>query len=183
MFDVDEAAALEAANAVLDSFPDRYHRHLREGMRAKLGLTGSQAEDAELIEGLLSLQRAQAVDFTSCFRALSSSVLGDGEPARSLFGEPAPFDAWFERWRVRLTAEGADLHEVAEAMDRVNPVYIPRNHLVEEALEAATAGDLVPFERLVDVLSHPFEERPGLGRYAGPAPADFGDDYRTFCGT
>ena len=67
-------------------------------------------------------------------------------------------------------------------MDRVNPIYIPRNHLVEEALAAATAGDLEPFQRLVDVLAQPFDERPGLEAYAAPAPASFGA-YQTFCGT
>jgi uncharacterized protein YdiU (UPF0061 family) len=68
-------------------------------------------------------------------------------------------------------------------MDRVNPVYIPRNHLVEEALAAATGGDLAPFERLVDVLARPFDERPGLEAYAAPAAAEFDACYRTFCGT
>ena len=67
-------------------------------------------------------------------------------------------------------------------MDRANPTYIPRNHLVEEALAAATAGDLAPFERLLDVVTHPFDERPGLDRYAQPAP-DPSPDYQTFCGT
>ena len=68
-------------------------------------------------------------------------------------------------------------------MDRVNPVYVPRNHLVEDALAAATEGDLQPFERLVDVLADPFTERPGLETYAAPAPASFGACYQTFCGT
>ena len=67
-------------------------------------------------------------------------------------------------------------------MDRVNPVYIPRNHLVEEALAAATEGDLGPVERLLEAVAAPFEERPGLERYAAAAPQDFGV-YRTFCGT
>jgi uncharacterized protein YdiU (UPF0061 family) len=67
-------------------------------------------------------------------------------------------------------------------MDRVNPVYVPRNHRVEEALAAATGGDLGPFERLLDVLAKPFDERPGLEDYASPAPSSFGA-YRTFCGT
>jgi uncharacterized protein YdiU (UPF0061 family) len=67
-------------------------------------------------------------------------------------------------------------------LDRANPVYIPRNHLVEEALTAATAGDLGPFEQLVSVVTCPFDVRPGLERYAEPAPEDFGR-YTTFCGT
>jgi uncharacterized protein YdiU (UPF0061 family) len=67
-------------------------------------------------------------------------------------------------------------------MERGNPVYIPRNHLVEEALEAATAGDLEPLQRLLDAVTRPYDVRPGLERYAAPAPEDFGA-YRTFCGT
>lgn len=67
-------------------------------------------------------------------------------------------------------------------MDRVNPLYVPRNHQVEDALTAATAGELGPFQRLLDVLARPYDERPGLEAYALPAGADFGA-YRTFCGT
>ena len=95
---------------------------------------------------------------------------------------PAPLQAWATRWREQLAHEGADLGEAAAAMDRVNPVYIPRNHQVEEALAAATAGDLGPFERLVDVVTQPFDERPGLEAYAAPAPSSWGS-YQTFCGT
>jgi uncharacterized protein YdiU (UPF0061 family) len=68
-------------------------------------------------------------------------------------------------------------------MDRVNPITIPRNHLVEEALAAATAGDLGPFHRLLDAVTQPFDERPGFERYALAAPVDFGAGYQTFCGT
>ena len=67
-------------------------------------------------------------------------------------------------------------------MDRVNPLYIPRNHLVEEVLAAATSGDLDPLERLMNAVLTPYHERPGLERYAATAPDDFGA-YRTFCGT
>lgn len=67
-------------------------------------------------------------------------------------------------------------------MDRINPIYIPRNHLVEQALTAATAGDLGPVQPLLDAVTAPYDERPGLDGYASPAPEDFGT-YRTFCGT
>ena len=107
---------------------------------------------------------------------------GDAAPARSLFAESAAFDAWSHRWRDQLASQDMPPETVADAMDRVNPAYIPRNHLVEEALAAAGAGDLDPFERLLDVLARPFDERPGLDRYAAPAPASCGV-YRTFCGT
>jgi len=181
LIDDDSDAAIDAAVGVLDAFPERYQRHWRQGMRAKLGLAGSQAQDAGLVDDLLALLRG--IDFTSCFRALSAAVRGDVAPARSLFDEPAAFDGWAERWLDRLLSDGSDAHALAEAMDRVNPVYIPRNHLVEEALTAASDGGLEAFDRLNDVLSRPFEEREGLERYAAPAPPSFDDGYRTFCGT
>jgi uncharacterized protein YdiU (UPF0061 family) len=151
-------------------------------MRAKLGMTHDQGEDGALIDDLLALMHAQRVDYTSGFRALSSAVLGDAARARSLFAEPSAFDAWAERWRARLSSQGAVPQTVAEAMDRVNPVYIARNHQVEEALAAASAGDVAPFHRLLDVLVQPFDERSGLEPYAASAPPGFGE-YRTFCGT
>ena len=127
---------------------------------------------------LLGLLERSQVDCTSFFRQLSRAAWGDTEPARGLFStnseDLAGFDQWLARWRA-LEPDG-------EAMDRVNPVYIPRNHLVEEALAAATAGDLDPLHGLVSVLAAPFDERTGLERYAEPAPSDFGR-YRTFCGT
>ena len=96
------------------------------------------------------------------------------EPARGLFADLAGFDGWAARW----AAERPD----AAAMDLVNPIYIPRNHLVEEALAAATSGDLAPFEQLLVAIGAPYDPRPGLDRYAEPAPGDFGT-YQTFCGT
>ena len=181
LIDADTDTAVAAATDVLGSFPDRFHRYWSHGMRAKLGMTHDREEDGALIDDLLALLRAQRVDYTSGFRALSSALLGDAARARSLFAEPSAFDAWAERWRARLSSEG-DLKTVAEAMDRVNPAYIARNHRVEEALAAATGDDLEPFNRLLQVLVRPFDERPGLEAYAAPAPPDFGE-YRTFCGT
>ena len=99
---------------------------------------------------------------------------GDAEPTRGLFGDPTAFDGWTTRW----LALGPD----AEPMDEVNPVFIRRNHLVEEALGAATSDDLTLLERLLNAVTDPDHERPGLERFAAPAPASFGR-YRTFCGT
>jgi uncharacterized protein YdiU (UPF0061 family) len=182
LFHVERDTAVGAATEVLQSFPDRYHEYWGRGLRAKLGVADCQEGDGALIDDLLALLHAQGVDFAACFRALSSSVLGDVTRARSLFAEPAAFDAWSDRWRARLSSQAPGPQAIAEAMDRVNPVYIPRNHQVEEALAAASAGDLRPFRRLLDVLAQPFDERPGLEPYAAPAPPSFGE-YRTFCGT
>ncbi|MFY9934337.1 MAG: YdiU family protein [Streptosporangiaceae bacterium] len=169
LFDDSGEAAVEAATEVLNGFAHAYEQHWAEGMAAKLGLA---APDRDLMEDILKPMRLQKVDFTLFFRALSAGT------ARTLFTVPEPFDTWAARREALLPADRA---AVAAAMDRVNPVYIPRNHRVEEALAAATEGDLEPFRRLVDVVSRPFQERPGLADYAGPAPV--GAPYVTYCGT
>jgi uncharacterized protein YdiU (UPF0061 family) len=182
LFAADADVAVAIANEALQSFPDRYGEHWLRGMRAKLGLRGADLRDRALAEDLLSLMAEHAVDFTSAFRALASSRRGDGERVRALFRDRSAFDGWFTRWQARLAVDGVDRHETARAMDRVNPLYIPRNHHVEDALAAATAGDLEPFRQLLGVVLQPYDERPGLDEYAVPAPPSFGA-YRTFCGT
>jgi uncharacterized protein YdiU (UPF0061 family) len=174
LVDENSDAAVEAVTDVVNSFAASYDGYWMRGMAAKLGL---DAPDRELIQDVLRLLDAQHVDFTQFFRALSSHLCGG--QARSLFTEPEAFDAWAGRWQALLPG---DQNAVAAAMDRINPVYIPRNHLVEEALTAATGGDMRPFRRLVEVVSQPFLERPGLERYAEPAPASCGP-YVTYCGT
>src|SRR5699024_6974567 len=118
-------------------------------------------DDALVADLLMQLQRHGA-DFTSTFRALSTWLRGAGDAPE--------LDGWTQRWRDRALADGRDAETVAAAMDAINPLYIPRNHLVEEALAAATAGDLAPFRQLVDVVTHPFDARPGLERYAEASP-------------
>ncbi len=183
LIEEETGAAVAAATGVLQTFPVRFGAHWSSGMRAKLGLGEETPAAGVLIDDLLALLQEQEVDYTSCLRALSAAVRGDAAPARSLFRDPSGFDAWSVGWRTRLAAEGRDPQATAEAMDAVNPVYVPRNHRVEEALAAATAGDLDPVRRLVDVLREPFTERPGLEGYATPAPEAFAGGYRTFCGT
>jgi uncharacterized protein YdiU (UPF0061 family) len=183
LIDPDTEAAIAAATAVLEAFPDRYDEHWNRGLRAKLGLDGGPLRDAALLDDLPALLHAQRVDFTSFFRALSATLRGDDARARSLFSDRSAFEAWAERWRAELPDQPADALALADRMDRVNPLYIARNHHVEEALARATAGDLQPFERLLDVVARPFDERPGLRAYIGPAPASFAGTYQTFCGT
>ncbi|WP_222192240.1 protein adenylyltransferase SelO [Modestobacter italicus] len=176
LIDDDQERAIALAVDALGGFRPHYNAAWTAGMRAKLGLPEGldDAVVGALADDLLPLLQRDHVDHTSFYRRLAAAARGEVEPARNLFLDLAGFDAWAERWR----ATGPD----ADAMDRVNPVYIPRNHLVEEALTDATAGDLTPLHQLLDAVTRPFEERPGLARYAEPAPVDFGA-YRTFCGT
>ena len=171
--DVEKAVAL--AEASFGVFQREYDAVWSSGMRAKLGLSDAEAPDsAALVDDLLTLLNDNHVDYTSFFRNLGRAARGDAEPARGLFIDLAGFDAWLSRWQA--------LRPDADVMDRANPIYIPRNHLVEEALTAATAGDLGPLEQLLAAVTAPYDERPGLERYASPAPEDFGK-YQTFCGT
>lgn len=158
----DTDRAIETATTALGEFATRYQRAWRAGMRAKLGLAENNSADA-LIDELPALLTEHQLDYTSFFRGLARGDV------------PLGFMGWVQRWRAHQPD--------TTAMNRVNPVYIPRNHLVEEALAAATAGDLTPVHRLLDVLRDPFTERPGLERYAGAGSQDFAASYRTFCGT
>ncbi|MCM3688142.1 MULTISPECIES: protein adenylyltransferase SelO [Kocuria] len=177
LFHEDQEQAVALAVAALDAFPGQYSTAWSAGMRAKLGLSAELDDEvvSSLAHELLTLLQANHVDHTSFFRGLGAAARGDARPARDLVLDLAAFDAWAERWR----AAGPD----ADAMDRVNPVYIPRNHLVEEALDAAVEGDLEPLGRLLEAVTAPYDERPGLERYAAAPPEDFGATYRTFCGT
>ncbi len=175
--DAEEAVAL--AEQAFGVFRPTYDAVWTSGMRAKLGLSEDVAAQrvTPLADELLALLRESHVDYTSFFRYLGHAARGPeslAEPARGLFINLAGFDDWMSRWR----ALGPD----AVSMERANPIYIPRNHLVEEALTAATSGDLDPLTRLLDAVTAPYHERPGLQRYASPAPEDFGA-YQTFCGT
>jgi uncharacterized protein YdiU (UPF0061 family) len=179
LFDADVDAAIERATAVLQSFPERFRAAWSAEMHTKLGLASDTTDGDELIADLLELMHEQHVDYTSCLRSLSSVLRGDVTPARSLFAEPEAFDAWSKRW---LDLLGVDRVAIADAMDRANPLYIPRNHVVEDALADATAGNLRPFEELLEVLTHPFEQHEGWERYESGAPTD-APPHRTFCGT
>lgn len=177
LLDDDEDQAVEVAMGSLRTFRDQYSAAWSTGMRGKLGLAPVDAEVPEapaVVDDVIALLQQQGVDYTTFFRRLGAAARGDSDPVRSLFADTTAYDAWAAAWSVL----GPD----ADLMDRTNPAYIPRNHLVEEALAAATAGNLEPFEELLDVVTDPYRERPGLERYASGPPEDFGP-YRTFCGT
>jgi len=153
LLDDDTDAAVASATAVLQTYGDRYDGFWSAGMRAKLGL--GDVTDEQLVPDLLDLLHAQHVDWTSWFRALAADLRGDAPPLRALVADPTALDPWLDRWRAERGRGPRDPHDIADAMDRVNPVYVPRNHLVDAALTAATDGDLDPFRSLVDVLADP----------------------------
>ena len=187
--DADQAVAM--ATEVIVTFPAQYRAQLLRGQRAKLGLQRAEVDDdnanTALADDWLNLLLAQHVDFTLAWRRLADAAAGEDAPLRALFADTQAPDAWLARWQARCASEDDDATtagiERATAMRRANPYVIARNHRVEEALAAATAGDLAPFERLLDALRHPYDETAAAAPYAEPAPAAVTASYQTFCGT
>ncbi|MGB7452000.1 MAG: protein adenylyltransferase SelO family protein, partial [Lysobacterales bacterium] len=184
--DEDPEKSLVSGQAAIDAFPDLYQRAYIDNMLSKLGLTKQVADDVELTQDLLKLMHESQTDFTLAFRYLSDLVDPQGvrgESIRSLFELPEAFTPWLERWQQRLRLEPLDASIRQQAMYAVNPVYIPRNHLVEEAISAAEKHqDFGPFNSLVDILAKPFEFSQANARYATP-PRPGQVVRQTFCGT
>ncbi|MDH5540577.1 MAG: YdiU family protein [Rhizobacter sp.] len=184
--------AVEQATGVIDGFPGMCAAALLGGQRAKLGIfeaaAADDAADAALAHDWFALLHAQSVDFTLAWRRLADAAEGGDGALRALFAQPQTLEPWLARWRERCAIDDAasrpDAGQRATRMRRANPWIIPRNHLVEEALAAATNDDnLAPFEQLLDALRRPFDEAPELARYAEPASAEVTAGYQTFCGT
>lgn len=179
----DEAVA--AATAVIESFPGQFHAHMAAGLRAKLGLAREDAEDTPLANDWLHLLHTQSVDFTLGWRHLADAAEGQPQALQALFADTAALDAWLARWEARCAKEDElPPPERAQQMRRASPWIIPRNHRVEEALQAASEqDDLGPFEQLLAAVRDPFTENPAHAAYAQPAPAAMTAGYQTFCGT
>ena len=165
----DEQTRLEAAQQAADAFSDQFQDAWLTEMRAKLGLEGAEDEDASLIERLLTIMEEQEADFTLTFRGFA-----DGS-AREQFSDTKAFDRWLIDWRSRGGKETSYLNHI-------NPVFIPRNHLVDSAIKAGLDGDFKPFEDLLAVLSDPYTARSEYMTYANPPQPDE-RVYQTFCGT
>ena len=181
----DTGAAVEMAQAALAGFVPRFDEAFTNGLRRKLGFLTPQAGDVVLAKDLLDRMAANSADFTLTFRRLCEDAAGveHHDRVRILFDDPAAFDDWAGRWRKRLAEEGEARAERVAIMRRANPAFIPRNHLVEEAISAAQdRGDYGPFETLITVLANPYDDQPGLPRYAEPPRPDQ-VVHQTFCGT
>lgn len=178
---VDEADA-EAARVLLEEFPTRYQRHWLTGLRPKLGLATAEEGDLDLGEALFAALEGQGADFTRLFRALSASLTAGYDPVAGEVTDRDAFAPWFARWQERLAREPLDPVERAAGMDRVNPLYIPRNHRVDAALKAAEAGDMAPFLTLLEVVTHSYEPHAEWAEFA-LAPAAGAPHFVTYCGT
>ncbi|MEL6891145.1 MAG: YdiU family protein [Actinomycetota bacterium] len=184
LIDGDQDRAIGLATTVLETLGDRFADAWRDEVAAKLGVESSELRatgtEPGLADRLLALFREHRVDWTSGWRSLSSVMRGD--PCSPIDGDPR-FESWAADWLAAVDRSGRSRRDVAAELDRTNPLYVARNHLVEEALTAASDdGELALFERLVDVVRDPFAEQPGAERYAEPAPPG-SPRHVTFCGT
>ena len=203
LFDLDQKRAVERATEALHRFAGRFEQHWRDGMRAKLGLFDEHPDDARLIDDLLAWMQRCAADFTNTFRTVSSGDMPHAGTERTNEDASAPadcthdvararasaraeqgdadFGAWYRRLHARWQLQPQSQEEVYALMRRSNPAFIPRNHKVEEALAAATAGDFTVMARLLDVLTAPYDYEREAPEFA--APGQETARYQTFCGT
>jgi len=185
--DLPSEASLAEAEAVINSFPEMYRQQWLTKMQAKLGLdtagTGIDDSEEDLTRDWLDLLHANKVDFTLGWRYLADAAEGNEARLRNLFADQAALSAWLARWQICISDKGIALTTAARSIRQHNPWLIPRNHRVEEALSAATNGDLAPFEKLLGALHQPYEEQAAYAAYAEPAPEEMTLNYQTFCGT
>ncbi len=177
LHDQEEKAA-ELANQVIGSFPEVFRSFWLSGMRAKLGLFTEEAHDASLLQDFLTCLEKSRADYTNTLRDLALETLPDAP----IFRDPG-FIQWYGRWQSRLARQAEAMEASRTLMRAHNPAVIPRNHRVEEALEAAEMRrDFTVLERLLEVLSRPYDDQPEDAGYRRP-PAPSEQPYKTFCGT
>ena len=181
--DVRNEKIIEDAQRVLEGFRDRFAPALEQRMRAKLGLAEIRDGDDKLANRLFEVMNANRADFTLTFRNLAKLRRADASgdaPVRDLFLDRGAFDVWANEYRQRLSEETRGDEERAAAMNAVNPKFILRNHLAENAIRLAKEKDFSEVERLARVLRHPFDEQPEFEAYAG-LPPDWASDLEVSC--
>ncbi len=176
LIDADQARAIERASAVLDGFQTQFQAAWLMVFRAKLGLQRAEPGDYELINGLLNRMATSGADFTVTFQALAS---GD---ARAEISEAGAWQSWAKDWQARLGREDGDIANTTKIMRAANPALIPRNHRIEEMIEAALEQDFAPFHRLNTALQQPFQVLAEYADLASP-PLQHQQVRQTFCGT
>jgi len=185
LIDSDSDKAVTLATEVIQPFIEQFDAQFLEGMRRKIGLASAMESDADLIKRLFATMQGAEADFTLTFRRLAAAAERSSEEAglHELFADPSGIDNWLQDWRRRLEHDPQSAAERAASMRRINPAFIPRNHRVEAALNAACErSDFKPFHELLGILERPFDDQPEVAEYGQP-PEPSERVLRTFCGT
>ncbi|WP_244889013.1 protein adenylyltransferase SelO [Neobacillus drentensis] len=174
----NQEQAVQMAQDEISNFIELYQRNWLTGMRAKLGLFNEEKQDESLVEDLLKMMQTYKADYTNTFRALTFE-----KPEDTVLKDAPEFIQWYKQWQERLDRQQDSKDSSKKLMRNSNPAIIPRNHRVEEVLEAAVEqGDYSVLKRLLDILSRPYAHSEEQSEYS-TLPAQTGQPYRTFCGT
>jgi serine/tyrosine/threonine adenylyltransferase len=178
----EQAVAL--ATEALEPFMVEFDARFIAGMRRKIGLSSAAEGDAALIKRLLSAMQHAGADFTLTFRSLAQAAESPGKPTgwRALFAESSELDGWLRDWQERLAVDPQSTSDRVAGMHAVSPAFIPRNHRVQAALDAAENGDYTLFRKLLGILQRPYDDQPEVAAYALP-PQPSERVLQTFCGT
>ena len=176
LIDKDQDRAVKIATEIINSFEKKYEEKWMNMMRDKLGLFGLDDKDKFLILDLLTWMHKKKADYTNTF-----CYLMDLTPKKDESFDDKDFLNWKKRWEERLSKNNDTTKKSIELMKKNNPLVIPRNHKVEEALEAAEKNDLKPFTKLVEILKKPYNQKDDIISYQIPSNSD--EKYQTFCGT
>jgi uncharacterized protein YdiU (UPF0061 family) len=181
LLDDDPKRSVAQAETSLGTFAEIHQTELQKRFTAKIGIEAGDSGDWSMVETLLAAMADGEADFTLVFRHLSDALeSGNDDDVIPLFNQPAAIVEWLTVWRARL--RNCDRSQAVALMRRTNPVFIPRNHRIEQAIEAGNAGDFAPFHRLNEVLHHPFTAQAEFTEFeAAPAPDEV--VHATFCGT
>ena len=170
LLDTDEAKAIELAQTAINTYANQYGTAWRQGMANKLGFTERRPDIDQLADDFLHLLQTTGADYTNSFRALMRQALS------------TEFSAWQQRWQGLIEQQSGGLSTALARMAKANPVIIPRNHLVQAALDAAEQGDMRRFDGLLEACASPYDSAHEETTYAQPAPEDAAP-YVTYCGT
>ena len=181
LLDNNPKTSVAAAEDALGHFPGLYHDALQKRFTAKIGIENGDNSDWSMVEQLLAAMADGEADFTQVFRHLPESLeSGNDHVVAGLFNHPETIVAWLGTWRARL--HQIDRNKALALMRRTNPVFIPRNHRIEEAIQAGNSGDFTLFRQLHQLQQNPFTEQTEFTEYeAPPTPAEVVRE--TFCGT
>lgn len=181
LIDAQQEASIEKASPVLAEFSTLYTEALAKRFNAKIGLDSFSQDDWKIVQSLLNIMADNKADFTLTFRHLTKAAETENSATfMALFDNTPKIMSWFEEWQSRLAQE--DKQSSLDRMHRFNPVVIPRNHRVEQAIQAANRNDFQPFHTLHEALESPYEDRPQYEAYEQP-PKPEEVVQATFCGT
>ena len=180
--DKDSDKANELATEVLENYSIDTNQRILDLMCKKIGLDGSKKNNQEMLRNLLKLMMDNESDFTITFRSLSSILLNNSDNFLAQFHQKDEVSGWINNWKSALNLENKNVGEIISNLNNTNPMYIPRNHQVQKAIEESYLGNLKVLEEMLEVLKNPFQENVSLSHYS-EAPSEQQRVTQTFCGT